>query len=98
MIVQLSDDAERDLLAGIVFYDANDRPAGDYFFESLTADLRSLAVLGGVHSMRHDYHCMSASRFPYAVYYEVRSDVVLVVAILDERRNPDWIAERLRNG
>ena len=98
MIVQLSDDAERDLLDGIAFYDASDRPAGDYFFESLTADVRSLALLGGVHSMRHGYHCMSASRFPYAVYYEVRSDAVLVVAILDERRDPEWIADRLRNG
>ena len=98
MTVQLSDDAERDLSAGIAFYDANDRPAGDYFFESLTADVRSLAVLGGVRSMRHGYHCMSASRFPYAVYYEVRSDVVSVVAILVERRDPEWIEDRLRNG
>ena len=98
MIVQLSDDAERDLLDGIGFYDANDRPAGDYFLESLTADVRSLSLLGGVHSMRHGYRCMSASRFPYAVYYEVRSDVVSVVAILDERRDPEWIVGRLRNG
>ena len=98
MIVQLSDDAERDLVNGIAFYDARDRQAGDYFFESLTTDVRSLAVLGGVHSMLHGFHCMSASRFPFAVYYEVRSDVVLVVAILDERRDPEWIADRLRNG
>ncbi len=98
MIVQLSDDAERDLLDGIAFYDARNRHAGDYFFESLTTDVRSLAVLGGVHSVRQSFHCMSASRFPFAIYYEVRSDVVLVVAILDERRDPEWIADRLRNG
>ena len=97
MIVQLSDDAERDLLMGIAFYDAGDRRAGDYFFESLTADVRSLAVLGGVHSIRYGFHCMTASRFPFAIYYAVRSEVVMV-AILDERRDPTWIVDRLKNG
>lgn len=98
MNVQLSDAAERDLLDGIAFYDDSDRQAGDHFFDSLTSDLRSLSYLGGVHAMRHGFHCMSASRFPFAIYYAVRSDVVLVVAILDERRDPDWIMNRLRKG
>ena len=98
MNVQISDGAERDLLAGIAFYDESDRQAGDHFFDSLTADVRSLSFLGGVHAMRHGFHCMSASRFPFAIYYAVRSDVVLVLAILDERRDPVWIMNRLRNG
>lgn len=68
------------------------------FFESLTTDIRSLAVLGGVHAIRHGFHCMSASRFPFAVYYAAQSDIVLVVAILDERRDSNWIANRLKNG
>ena len=98
MNVQLSDDAERDLRDGLAFYDGCDRQAGDYFFESMTSDIRSLSFLGGVHSMRHGFHCMSASRFPFAIYYAVRTDVVLVVAILDERRDPKWIMDRLKQG
>ena len=41
---------------------------------------------------------MPAKRFPYAVYYYLASDEVLVVAILDERRDPDWIKRRLDRG
>lgn len=98
MNVQLSDEAERDLLDGIAFYDDSSRQAGDLFFDSLTADLRALSFLGGVHAIRHSYHCASASRFPFAIYYTVVSGIVLVVAILDERRDPEWVANRLTNG
>ena len=98
MIVELADDAERDLIDGVAFYDSSDRRAGDYFLESITTDLRSLALLGGVHSKRLGYHCMCASRFPFAIYYFVEGTTIKVVAILDERRDPDWIQDRLRNG
>jgi len=96
--VQLSDAAERDLIDGIAFYDDGGRQAGDHFFDSLTSDIRSLSFLGGVHAMRHGFHCMSASRFPFAIYYVLRTDAVLVVAILDERRDAAWITDRLKNG
>ncbi|QDV71268.1 hypothetical protein Poly24_50030 [Rosistilla carotiformis] len=98
MNVQLSGEAERDLLNGVAFYDGGDRHAGDHFLESLTTDLRSLSFLGGVHAMRHGYHCMSASRFPFAIYYAVDSGSIFVIAILDERRDPGWIANRLQLG
>lgn len=98
MNVRLPDAAELDLLDGIAFYDGGDRQAGDHFFKSFTSDVRSLSFLGGVHAMRHGFHGMSASRFPFAIYYAVRSNAMSVVAILDERRAPEWIANRLKNG
>ena len=98
MIVKLSDDAERDLLDGVAFYDQQGRDIGDYFLDSMMSDLRSLGVVGGVHAKRYGYHCMSAKRFPYAVYYFVAGEVVSVVAILDERRDPEWIKRRLKRG
>lgn len=95
MRVELSDDAEQDLLVGIAFYDQQEKGVGDYFLNAMASDLRSLSVLGGVHAIRFEYHCMPAKRFPYAIYYFMNDDVVRVVAILDERRNPDWIKDRL---
>lgn len=71
---------------------------GDYFLDSIGADLRSLSVLGGVHAKRYGYYCMGAKRFPYAIYYFAVGDVVSVVAILDERRDPNWIEQRLKRG
>jgi len=32
------------------------------------------------------------------MYYEIIEDVVLVTAVLDCRRNPSWIRERLMKG
>ena len=37
-------------------------------------------------------------RFPYAVVYQVRSESILVVAIMHMRRHPDSWASRLRGG
>jgi plasmid stabilization system protein ParE len=98
LIVRISEDAERDLIDGIAFYDQHGKEIGSHFFDSLMSDLRSLAVLGGVHAIRFGYHCMAAKRFPYAIYYLIADDVVLVLAILDERRDPDWIQRRLARG
>jgi plasmid stabilization system protein ParE len=95
LIVKLSDDAEQDLLDGVAFYDQQGSEVGDYFLDSMTSDLRSLSVLGGVHAKRYGYHCMGAKRFPYAVYYFILDEIVSIVAILDERRDPDWIKQRL---
>ena len=98
MNVLVSDDAERDILDGIAFYDANGPDVGNYFNVSILADLQALSVFGGIHSTRLGYHCMPAKRFPFAIYYTVSDSTVYVVAILDERRDPDWIARRLDRG
>lgn len=98
MKIVVSCDAERDLSDGIAFYDQNGTEIGDYFRRSLLADLQALTVLGGIHSKRFGYHCMPAKRFPFAIYYTMIDLTVSVVAILDERRDPDWIEYRLKRG
>jgi len=37
-----------------------------------------------------------AKRFPFAIYYALRDDIVTVVAVLDCRQNPASITDRLR--
>jgi hypothetical protein len=41
---------------------------------------------------------MAAKRFPYAIYYTVEGATVSVVAVLDERRDPEWVKSRLLRG
>jgi hypothetical protein len=36
-----------------------------------------------------------SQRFPFAVYYRLQKDIIRVYAILDCRRNPAWIRNRL---
>jgi hypothetical protein len=38
---------------------------------------------------------MLSRRFPFAIYYELEDEVAYVYAILDLRRDPLWIAQRL---
>ncbi len=38
---------------------------------------------------------MLSKRFPYSIYYDVREEVVYVIAVLPMRRDPNWVQERM---
>jgi hypothetical protein len=77
-----------DLATGRRFYDRQGEGLGDYFFDSLFADIDSLALYGGIHSVFFGFHRLLAKRFPYAVYYKITADKAVVFRVLDCRRNP----------
>ena len=95
MKVEISSDAELDLASGYCFYERQSRGVGDYFRESLIKDIDSLARFGGIHEVAFGYHRMLASRFPFAIYHQFANERVVVVAILDARRDPTWTHARL---
>ena len=37
-----------------------------------------------------------SKRFPFAVFYTVRGETVFIRAVVDCRRDPAWIRERLK--
>ena len=90
--------AEEDLEEGSRFYESQSSGLGSYFLDSLYSDIDSLAYFGGIHQIVFGYHRQISKRFPFAVYYRIIDDVVVVFAILDCRRNPSWIRERLMKG
>jgi len=60
------------------------------------ADVESLHIHAGVHAVYFGkYHRLLTKRFPYSVYYRIEGDEILVYAILDNRRDPEWIRKRL---
>ena len=95
--VFLSVDANADFKAGREFYDLNSKKAGDYFVSSILADLESLNFYAGIHPLFSGFHRMLARRFPFAIYYEIHEQQVWVVAILDMRKKPDGIIEKLKS-
>ena len=95
MKVQILDEAKQDLLDGYRFYERQSEGLGDYFLDSLSADIDSLQIYGGIHAREFGYHRLLAKRFPFAVYYDVAQDVVCVYAVLDCRRDPAWTRQRL---
>lgn len=57
MNIRILDEAEQDLLDGVLFYDAQGQGLGNYFFDSLSADIASLKLFGGIHPLRLGFHC-----------------------------------------
>jgi plasmid stabilization system protein ParE len=88
--------AERDLGAGKDFYDLQGETAGDYFVDSLSADIESLALFAGIHRRTGRFYRSLAHTFPYAIYYTMEQDEITVWAVLDCRRDPSWIQKQLR--
>ena len=90
--------AIEDLARGRDFYDQQGEGLGDYFEESLTADIDSLRLYAGVHVTANGYYRMLSDRLPYAVYYEIVGEQIRIRAVLDCRRDPKWIRSRIRQG
>ena len=93
--VRVLDDAADDLIAARRFYEAIQLGVGDYCADSLVADIESLAFFHGIHSIHFGCYRMLASRFPFGIYYVDASIETQVVAVLDLRRDPNWIREEL---
>ena len=95
MKIEIHDGAEKDLLEGFKFYERQVEGLENYFLDSVFSDIKSLQIYADIHSIHFGYHRLLAKRFPFAIYYRVQNSVIQVYAILDCRRNPTWISERL---
>ena len=85
-----------DLADGFGFYENQEEQLGDYFLNSLLADIDSLKLYGGIHRKIFGYHRSLAKRFPFAIYYESKDQQIFVCAVLDCRRDPKWIRQKLK--
>jgi len=84
-----------DLTAGRRFYARQEQGVGDYFFDSVFADIDSLALYGGIHRIIFGFHRKPATRFPFAIYYRVIGGEAVVFRVLDCRRDPERIRKAL---
>jgi plasmid stabilization system protein ParE len=98
MRIRILSAAEKDIQEGYHFYESQHPGLGWYFLDSLYSDIDSLAYFAGIHPVVFGYHRLLSKRFPFAVYYRVVENEVVVTAVLDCRRNPSWIRERLMKG
>ena len=85
----------QDLQGGKEFYDRQEPGVGDYFQDCLFCDIDSLVLYGGIHRRVFGYHRLLSRRFPYAIYYRVEGDLVIVYRVLDCRRDPEAIRRAL---
>ena len=98
MRIRILNEAEKDLEEGYRFYESQSPGLGSYFLDSLYSDIDSLSYFAGIHSVVFGYNRLLSKRFPFAVYYRIIDDVVLIFAILDCRQSPIRIRKRLMKG
>ena len=88
--------AREDLAKGGEFYESQAEGLGSHFLEILFAEIDGLSHYAGIHPIVFGYYRLLSRRFPYAIYYLTDRDSTVVKAVLDCRRNPVWIQDRLK--
>lgn len=93
MTIKILDEAENDIANAMAFYEVQKENLGDYFLDS--SDIESLYLYATIHMQIKGYYRLLSKRFPFAVYYKLKVDCIYIYAVLDCRRNPTWIENRL---
>jgi hypothetical protein len=96
MKIRILESATEDLLQGFRFYEHQEKGLGGYFLDSLFSDIDSLQVFAGIHGLIFGKNRLLAKRFPFAVYYSIQHDIVLVHAVLDCRQDPGKTSKRMK--
>lgn len=96
MRIRILSSGFRDLEAGYRFYERQGEGLGEYFLDSIFSDIDSLALYAGIHRKVFGYHRLLSRRFPYAIYYHLRSEEVVVYRVLDCRQDPRKTVTALR--
>ena len=95
MTVKLHPQVQTDILRGITFYDSQSHGLGLYFQTMVVSAIDSLQFFPAIHAKVRGYHRMLVEKFPFAVYYKIFGDMVVVYTILDMRKNPETINSQL---
>lgn len=96
MTIKILLSAVQNLIDGYWFYERQAEGVEVYFLDTLFSDIESLTIYAGIHPIYFKYHRLLSKRFPFAIYYRVEEDTILIYAVLDCRRNPAWIRKRLK--
>ena len=79
------------------FYEKQSKGLGGYFRDCILSDIESLWLYGGIHNRIFSLYRLLSKRFPYGIYYEIKENIVIVVAVLDLRQNPNNISLLVSN-
>jgi hypothetical protein len=96
MKIKILDEAEDDIAKGMFFYERQKENLGNYFLDSIMSDIESLYIYAKVHIKVNGYYRLLSKRFPFSIYYKVKNECIYVYAVLDCRKNPTWIDQRLK--
>ena len=91
----LTELSQEDIYSSQKFYEEQSPDLGVYFYDSIIVDLDALKFYAGIHQNYFGFYRMLTKRFPYAIYYDIEDDLIVVHAVLHTRRNIASVEERL---
>ncbi len=88
--------AEADLAEARAWYDHQRAGLGDEFLDDAEATIRNIPLSALAHPIIHrSTRRRRLKRFPYAAYYRVTRDALIVLGVLHVRRNPTiWMKRK----
>jgi len=93
--IQLSKEAELDLIAAVTWYEIQREGLGTEFELSIEACLFRIARLAQSHQIRYkNTRVAFIGRFPYGIHYFIEEDKIFVIAIFHMSRDPERWGER----
>jgi len=95
MNIEILSTAEEDLVDGHSFYERQESGIGNYFLDTLIAEIDSLQLYAGTHRKKWGKHRMLSKRFPFGIFYTIEKDSVCVCAVLDLRSRPSFLRRKL---
>lgn len=98
MRLKILPSALRDLQAGYRFYEAKEPGVGEYFLSEISSDIDSLTENGGIYPRAFgNLRRLVSKRFPFAVFYDMTDNEVIIHAVFDCRRDPERLQRRLKS-
>ena len=93
--LSLTELSQEDIYESQNFYEEQSPNLGIYFYDSIVCDLDALKFYAGIHQKYFGFYRMITKRFPYAIYYDIEDDLVVVHAVLHTRKDLKSIKNRL---
>lgn len=89
MNVRFTSAAERELRQAIEFYEAAENGLGSRFLDEVEAAVARILAhpLAWTPLSPRTRRCRT-HRFPYGLFYQIRTDEILVLSVMDLRRDP----------
>jgi len=99
MKVEILETAEMELIDAVAYYNSESEGLGFEFAAEVARTInRILAYPMAWTALSKRTRRCRTNRFPYGVLYQIRGDVMLIVAVMHLRRNPHSWQKRLPPG
>jgi hypothetical protein len=97
MKIQLLRTAFDDIAFAQEFYEQQQNGLGIYFQDAIFSDIDALVLYAGVHVRVFGFYRALSRTFPYAIYYKIDDEIVVVWHVLDCRAKPSNLKRKLKD-